>query len=78
MPLTARRRQRREVDVVEQAVIALVPEALVQQRAHHAGAMGGRLERVGQVVGFRPMNCDSAMAGTPCSAASIAPPMVPE
>jgi hypothetical protein len=35
-------------------------------------------ERVVQHHVSGPKNCDRAMAGTPCSAASIAPPMVPE
>ena len=69
----------REVDVVENAVVVGGPQALIQQGADDFDAVGACcLKRVIRSSVSRPIYCDSAMAGMPCRAASIAAPMVPE
>ena len=59
----------REIDVIEQAVIVLVPRCLVQKRAHHGLAMAdGGVERRCKLFCFRAHelrqgNCGQALQG---------------
>ena len=71
--------QRREVHVVEDRVGRAWPGGGIDEPAEQAGAVRPRrVEGIGATAPAGPWYCESATARTACSAASIAPPTVPE